>query len=220
MGIEPTTPSLRVMCSAIEPHQRISVCRMLCYFSGFLLRSQGISVILLICRNFSRSAPGRQSRAGGVTGKRSLLDVQGLRKNGVEQLVGILDGLHIGEHRQGLADTCPFSLVKRASFSWICPDRRAGSGPYTAQIMRQIPAWSRFSHLPSLGLSSLLLSFTQLPLEGIPSPSGDVHLTELVVQVLTRGGRHLTVPGGVPRHRPSRSSSKSTGTVRPTQRSR
>ena len=82
--------------------QRISVCRMLCYFSGFLLRSQGISAILLICRNFSRSAPGRQSRAGGVTGKRSLLDVQGLRKNGVEQLVGILDGLHIGEHRQGL----------------------------------------------------------------------------------------------------------------------
>ena len=64
--------------------------------------------------------------------------------------------------------------------------------------MRQIPAWSRFSHLPSLGLSSLLLSFTQLPLEDIPGPSGDVHLTELVVQVLTRGGRHLTVPGGVP----------------------
>ena len=95
------------MCSAIEPHQRISVCRMLCYFSGFLLRSQGISVILLICRNFSRSAPGRQSRAGGVTGKRSLLDVQGLRKNGVEQLVGILDGLHIGEHRQGLGRYLP-----------------------------------------------------------------------------------------------------------------
>lgn len=80
---------------------------MLCYFSGFLLRSQGISVILLICRNFSRSAPGRQSRAGGVTGKRSLLDVQGLRKNGVEQLVGILDGLHIGEHRQGLGRYLP-----------------------------------------------------------------------------------------------------------------